>query len=183
MSADGASGGLGGVLSVNLLAPLRLPERVLGALDGLAESARELGPIRSELTRVREQTEPLGELIDALEHVNQDLGGRLEHINQDLGGRLDGVREVIVALESDQSHLNRTAAELGAKVGALHDTLAPLDERLAKIERTTTELAGEVGAIHETLRGVKDDIQRTTGLRGQRGVMERTRDALTGGNH
>ena len=43
-----------------MLAPLRLPERVIDALDSLAEAAREVGPMRSELTRVREQTEPLG---------------------------------------------------------------------------------------------------------------------------
>ncbi len=28
--------------------------------------------------------------------------------------------------------------------------------------------------------GVKEDIQRTTGLQGDRGVMERARDAITG---
>jgi len=149
-----------------LLAPLRLPE----ALDGLVESTRELGPIRSELTRVRELAEPPAE-----------LGAALERMNENLGTRLDGVRAVVVELESERSHLNRTAAELGAKVGALHDVLAPVDERLATIERTVGGLSGEVGAIHETLSGVKDDIQRTTGLRGERGMAERARDALTGG--
>jgi len=110
-----------------LLAPLRLPE----ALDGLVESTRELGPIRSELTRVRELAEPPAE-----------LGAALERMNENLGTRLDGVRAVVVELESERSHLNRTAAE--------------------------------------TLSGVKDDIQRTTGLRGERGMAERARDALTG---
>lgn len=101
-----------------LLAPLRLPERVLEALD-------QLRPMRLELTRVREQTEPLADLLPVLE---------------------------------------------------------PVGERLATIERTVQELAAEVKAFHETLTGVKDDIQRTTGLRGERGMMERARDVLTGGN-
>lgn len=154
-----------------LLAPLRLPERVLEALDSLVESARELGPMRSELTRVREQTEPLPQ-----------MGTALDRMNDDLGTKLDGVHDVVVSMESERSHLNRTSIDLGAKVGALHDALAPVDERLASMERTVGELAREVGAIHETLRGVKDDLQRTTGLSGERGLAERARDALTGKN-
>ncbi|MCA1678478.1 MAG: hypothetical protein LC777_05765 [Actinobacteria bacterium] len=164
MSSDEASRGRSGSVLAGLLAPLRLPERVLEALD-------ELRPMRSELTRVREQTKPLGDLLPALEHLEEVLAARL-----------DAIHEVIVALESEESYLNRTSVELGAKVGALSDVLSPVDERLATLEATIGELAGEVGAIHETVRGLKDDIQRTTGLRGDRGIMERARDALTGGN-
>ncbi len=139
MSDGEPSGGEGGGLLAGLLAPLRLPERVLEALDGIAESVRDLRPIRTEITRIRKQTEPLGELTPPLERVREDLA--------DLAARIDGLHEVVAALESDRSHLNR-----------------------------------EVKAIHETLAGVKDDIQRTTGLRGERGLMERARDSLTGGN-
>ncbi len=98
---------------------------MLKALDALAESARELGPIRSELTRVGKQTEPLAELIPALEGIRSDLGNRL-----------DSVREVVQALESDQSHLNRTVGDLGVKVSALNATLAPVGDRLVAIEGT-----------------------------------------------
>jgi len=129
--------GQGGVWG-NLLAPLRLPERVLDALDELAE----LRAIRSELTRVREQTGPLEELLPALERLNENLGTRL---------------------------------------GALDESLAPVDERLVTIERTTGELAGEIGALHETVRGVQEDIQRMSGLRGERGMAERARDRIVGG--
>ena len=150
----------------SLLAPLRIPERVLKVLDQVAESTSELGPIRSELTRVGKQTEPLAELIPAL---------------RDLGTQLDTVREVVQALESDESHLNSAVTDLSTKVGALNDSLAPVGGRLAAIEATTDRLGSEVGAVHETLRGVQEDIQRITGLRGDRGVMERTRDVLIGG--
>lgn len=126
----------------DLLAPLRLPGRALEALDELAASARELRSIRSELTRVREQTEPLAE-----------LGPRLGRLNEDLGARLT----------------------------ALHELLAPVDERLVTIERTTAGLAGEVAAMHETLRGAQEDIQRMSGLRGERGLAERARDRIVGG--
>ena len=147
-----------------LLAPLRLPERVLEALD-------ELRPIRLELTRVRKQTEPLPGLLPALKRLEKALSNRL-----------DAVQEVVTALESDQSHLNRSTQALAAKVEAVSDLLAPVDGRLATIERTIEGLAGEVGSIRESLVGVKDDIQRTTGLRGERGMVERARDALTGSN-
>lgn len=164
MSAEEASGGLGASVLAGLLAPLRLPERVFRALD-------ELRPMRFELTRVRVHTEPLADLLPALRRLEETLGTRL-----------DAVHDVVVALESDESHLNRTTNELGAKVGALSDVLGPVDERLTTIERTIEGLAGEVGTITENIVGIKDDIQRTTGLRGDRGMMERARDALTGGD-
>ena len=126
----------------NLLAPLRLPERVLEALDELAGSARDLRAIRSELARVREQTEPLAGMGTALERLNKDLGTRLD---------------------------------------ALHDVLAPVDEHLATIERTVSELAGEIDAVHGTVRGVQQDVQRMSGLRGERGMAERARDRIVGG--
>ena len=94
----------------NLLAPLRLPERVVVALGELAGSARELRAIRLELTRVREQTEPLAGMGTASERINDDRAMRLE---------------------------------------ALHD--------------------------------VQEDIQRMSGLRGERGVAERARDRIVGG--
>lgn len=147
-----------------LLAPLRLPERLLEALD-------ELRPLRLELTRVREQTEPLAELLPALQQLEEALGTRL-----------DAVLAVVAALESEESHLNRTTKELGSEVQAVQAALAPVNERLATIERAVGQLVAEVGTMRETLVGLKDDIQPTTGLRGDRGVMERARDVFTGGN-
>jgi len=187
-----------------LLAPLRLPERVLEALD-------ELRPMRLELVRVRKQTEPLGDLLPALQHLEDDLGARIAAVNDELspvraeltrvreqtepvldllpalqrlqdvlGTRLDAVHDVVVALESEESHLNRAIKEMATKVATLTDAVAPVDDRLVTVERTVHGLAGEVRSIHETLVGLKEDIQRITGLSGERGVMERARDALTG---
>ncbi len=59
MSAGEASEGPGGGVIGVLLAPLRLPGRALQTLGSLATAARDVATIRSELTRVREQTEPL----------------------------------------------------------------------------------------------------------------------------
>lgn len=145
-----------------LLAPLRLPERVVEALE-------ELRPMRLELTRVRRQTEPLAELLPALEQLEQTLSARIA-----------AVQDELAALASEESHLARNTSELNAKVGAISDVVAPVGDRLATMERMIHQLAADVGAINETVVGVKDDIQRITGLRGERGIMERARDVLTG---
>ncbi len=80
MAPDAGSSEGGGGLLAGLLAPLRLPERVVEALDSLADSAREFGPMREELMRVREQTEPLAELVARLERMNEDLATRLDSV-------------------------------------------------------------------------------------------------------
>ncbi|MGI8660275.1 MAG: hypothetical protein ACR2LH_04460 [Thermoleophilaceae bacterium] len=118
---------------------------------------------------MRKQTEPLPGLLPALKRMEKALSTRL-----------DDVQDVVAKLESDESHLNRTTQALGAKVETVADLLVPVGDRLATMERAIQELSGEVVTIRETLVGVKDEIQRTTGLRGDRGVMERARDALTG---
>ncbi len=241
-SGEGRSSGV----LAGLLAPLRLPERVLEALD-------ELRPMHMELARVRRQTASLGDLLPALQRLQDVLGARIDAVHdvvdelrtlpaelvrvreqtdllpglqrlqdvlgaridavhgvvedlrpmpaelvrvreqtdlqpslqrlQDvLGDRLDALHEVVVALESDESHLNVTTRDMGTKVEVLSNALEPVGDRLVTIERAVQALAVEVGAIHETVGEVKEDIQRITGLRGERGVMERARDALTGNN-
>ncbi len=160
----------GGILTT-LLAPLRLPERVLDALDELVESVRDVPAMRSELVLIRERTEPLADMIATLERINDGLATRL-----------DAVLQVVTALESERSHLNRTVGGLHAKVDSLHEDLAPIDDRLVTLERTTKELAGSVNTIRDDVVGIKDDIQRVTGLRGERGMLERARDKITGGD-
>lgn len=101
MSSDEPSSGRsGGALAALLASLCAYPSGPLVALD-------ELRPMRLDLTRVREHTEPLGDVLPALEHLEEVLGARL-----------DAVYDVIVALESDESHLNRTSIELGGGVQA-----------------------------------------------------------------
>ncbi len=110
-----------------LLAPLRLPERVIDVLESLAEAAREVRPMRAELTRVREQTEPLAGLMPAAEQilgnneqvlaVAERISGRgraaaqllpsLERLEEGLGGRIDGLSEGVGSLESEETQLNQ----------------------------------------------------------------------------
>ncbi|MDQ4071755.1 MAG: hypothetical protein M3088_02615 [Actinomycetota bacterium] len=110
-----------------LLAPLRLPERVVEVLESLAEAAREVRPMRAELTRVREQTEPLAGLMPAAEQILgnteqvlavaeristqaeplEQLLPSLERLEEGLGGRIDGLSEGVGSLESEETQLNQ----------------------------------------------------------------------------
>ena len=152
--------GSAGILA-GLLAPLRLPERTLEALDALVEAVGNLGPMRSELTRVRKQTEPLAELIPTLERLLKqteplaELLPALERLEETLATKLDSVHEVVEALEAEDSHLNTTVADLARKVAAMHKTLS----------------------------GLQDDVQSVTERLpdASRGPLEKARDVLTGG--
>ena len=116
-----------------LLDPLRLPERALKALESLAGAAQHLGPMRSELTRVRESIESLPDLIERVrrqtEQVPQILPvveristqaeplahvlPALESLEKSMGERLDSLHDVLEALEGDESHLNKAVIEQG----------------------------------------------------------------------
>ena len=152
--------GSAGILA-GLLAPLRLPERTLEALDALVEAVGNLGPMRSELTRVRKQTEPLAELIPTLERLLKqteplaELLPALERLEETLATKLDSVHEVVETLEAEDSHLNTTVADL----------------------------ARGVAAMHKTLSGLQDDVQSVTDRLpdASRGPLEKARDVLSGG--
>ncbi len=161
MAADETAREGGGGVLAGLLAPLRLPERVIDALDSLAEAAREVGPMRSELTRVREQTEPLAELMPALERLIKqteplsELLPALDSLKKELGEQLERLQELIVALEGDRSHLNVTA----------------------------NTLVDELVAMHKTVDGLKDEVRSVTERMpdASKGPLEKARDVLTGG--
>ncbi len=111
-SDEGQSGILAG-----LLAPLRVPERTLLALDALVEAVGNLGPMRAELTCVREQTEPLGELPLALE--------RLEDRVTALHATLSSLQEDVQSVTERMPDASRGPFE------KVHDVLTrgPADEK------------------------------------------------------
>ncbi len=176
MADNESSGGRGGSVLDGLLAPLRFPERVVEALESLPQAARELGQVRVELTRVREQTEPLAGMVTAVEQVLdhtervpemlslverisrqaeplEQLLSSLERLEEGLGGRIDSLSAVVGSLESEESHLNQRVVEL----------------------------VGELRTMHETVTGVKGDVETLTDRMpdSNRGPLERARDVFT----
>ncbi len=161
MAADETAHDRGGGVLAGLLAPLRLPERVIDALDSLVDAVQELSPMRLELARVRKQTESLPELMPAVERLIKqteplsELLPALDSMKKELREELQQLRELIVALEGDESHLNVTAGKL-------------VDELLA---------------MHKTLDGLQDDVQSVTERLPDpsKGPLQKAHDALTGG--
>ncbi len=165
-----------------LLAPLRLPERVMESLESLVEAARELGPMRSELTRVREQTEPLPSLMPAIERVIKqikpvpevartvrqisrqaeplaELLPALSSLEEALTTRLDSLQAVAAALEGRDSHLNLSVRKLGEEVAEMHKTIGGLQgdvERLTDRLPEPEEKRGPLEAAREVLTGSGD---------------------------
>ena len=164
MSHDKTPNSHGGGLLNGLLAPLRLPERVIDALESLAEAAAELGPMRSELTRVRERAERISDQADEIlgvsKHIREqaqplgELLPALERLEQTLGGRVDGLREVVERLEGEEAHVNE-------RVG---------------------ELLQELATMHKTIHGLEDEVEKITERLPDptRGPLEKARDAITG---
>jgi len=159
-AGETARDGGGGMLA-GLLAPLRLPERLIDALGSLVEAGRELSLVRVELTRVREQTAPLAELMPALERLIKqteplsELLPALESLKKELREELQELRELIVALEGGESHLNVTARKL----------------------------VDELVAMHKTVDGLQDDVQSVTERLpdASKGPFQKAHDVLTGG--
>lgn len=161
MSAGETARDGGGGMLAGLLAPLRLPERLIDALGSLVEAGRELSLVRVELTRVREQTAPLAELMPALERLIKqteplsELLPALDSMKKELREELQELRELIVALEGDESHLNVTARKL----------------------------VDELVAMHKTVDGLQDDVQSVTERLpdASKGPFQKAHDVLTGG--
>jgi len=110
---------------------------------------------------VREQTEPLGELIPALERLIKqteplaELLPALASLKRELVEQLEQLQELIVALEGNDSHLNATAGKL----------------------------VDELVAMHKTLDGLQDDVQSVTERLpdASKGPLQKAHDVLTGG--
>lgn len=109
-----------------LLAPLRLPERVVQAIESASDALQHVPPMRDEVIRIREQSEPLKEILPALEAMKEDLGGRLDSLHQ-----------VVQGLEGIETALDERVASLSQEIAALHKTVGDLQ---ADVQRVTERL-------------------------------------------
>ncbi len=179
-----------GILS-GLLAPLRLPERTLEALDALVEAVGNLGPMRSELTRVRKQTEPLDELIPTLERLlkqTKPLGELIPTLER-LLKHTEPLDQLIPTLERllkqteplDQliptlerllkqtepldellPALGRLEERLGTRLDSVHEVVVALESEDSYLNSTVGGLSREVAAMHNTLTELQGDVQSVT---------------------
>lgn len=123
---------------------MRLPERVTRAAEAVAGALEHLAPIREEVTRMRSQTEPLRDLLPALDDLQRELVTRL-----------DGLQVVIATLEAKESHLNRSVRELGKQLGAMQETLTGLQNDVQRVtERLPDpEAPGPLGKARDFITG------------------------------
>ncbi len=187
---DGGTGILSG-----LLAPLRLPERALEALEGLVDAAGNLAPMRSELTRVRKQTEPLGGLLPALERIIEQTEPlakvlpALERVRKqteplgELLPALERLRKQTEPLAELLPALDRLEERLGTRLDSVHDVVVALESKDSYLNSTVADLNRELAAMHKTLHGLQDDVQSVTERMpdASRGPLEKARDVLSGG--
>ena len=172
---DGPAHGGGGLLA-GLLAPLRLPERALEALDVLSDTARGM---QSELTRVREQTEPLAGLMPAVEQIIRQTE-MVPAINR----TVERIREQAEPLAQLLPALDRLEERLGGGLDSLHETIIGLEGEESHLNKSVGELVEELRGMHKTVAGLQDDVQRITDRLPDpdRGPLEKAKDALTGGS-
>ena len=171
---EGPAHGGGGLLA-GLLAPLRLPERALEALDALSGAARGM---QSELTRVREQTEPLAGLMPAVERLIRqtepvpEIGRTVEQIRV----QAEPLAELLPALDSLEERL-------GARLDSLHDTIVGLEGEESHLNKSVVALVDELREMHKTVGGLREDVQSITDRipDPNRGPLEKAKNVLTGG--
>jgi len=191
----------GGVLS-GLLSPLRVPERLVGAAEAVAEAVQHLGPMRAELVRLRRQTTPLGDLLPALEGLKGELVTRLDALRKqtkplaDVPPALEALRgELVTGLDV----LRKQTKPLGDVPPALEDLKSAIIQRLDAVQESIVALEGneshlnqsvrdlgtQLAAMHTTLQGLQSDVQRVTERLPDPdapGPLDKARDFITGGD-
>ena len=173
MTSSETSDGRGPSVLNGLLAPLRLPERVIDVLESLAEAAREVRPMRAELTRVREQTEPLAGLMPAAEQI---LGHteRVLAVAERISRQAEPLAQLLPSLE-------RLQEGLGGRIDGLSEVVGSLESKEADLNKRVVEIVGELRVMHETVTVLRGDVEKLTErvLDPNRGLLNKARDALT----
>jgi chromosome segregation ATPase len=169
-----------GKLLDGLLAPLRLPERVIEALDSLVETVQELGPMRAELTQLREHVEPLADLPPVAERIGSQaaLLSEVLSVTQRIEERAEPLGELLPALESLE-------LSLGARVDSLRDVVGGLQTEQSRLNERVEELVRELATIDETISALRGDVElisdRLPNTSG--GPLEKAREMLAGSGH
>ena len=162
-----------GILS-GLLAPLRMPER---ALEAIADAAGAIREVRSELTAMREQTEPLGELVP----LTKDLKALVEPMPptvERISAQAEPLEEMLPALE-------RLEQAVVGRLEAAQETMKAIERDEARLNEQVERLCREIGELKGTISGLKDDVERITERLPDpsHGPLDKVRDVLSGGGN
>lgn len=154
-----------------LLAPLRLPERVLEAIAGAPDT---LDQIRADLAAVREQTKPLGELVPLTEGVKEQV--------ESLPPRVDRISEQAEPLAALLPALDRLEEGMERRLDSLHELMGELEGEESHLIKAVRDLGCEVEAMHKTVAGLQEDVKSVTDRMpdASRGPLEKAKDVLTG---
>lgn len=90
----------GGILT-RLVAPLRLPERLVATLEIAAEALEHVGPMRSEVVTIRSRLDSLHEIIEKLEGVEAHLDKTVD----ELVDEIKAVHKTVRDLHDDVEHM------------------------------------------------------------------------------
>ncbi len=124
-TSRGAVGADDGLLN-GLFSALRLPERVVVAIETVAERLEDVRPMRDAVEAIRKQSMDLADLLPALTRMQEDLGGQLERLH-----------ECIVELEAVEKALEKRVEGLCEEITAMHATVGGLK---GDVERVTERL-------------------------------------------
>lgn len=113
---------------------------VLDKLEMSIES--RLDAMSAELVRVREQTKSMAEVLPALDRLQEAITPQL-----------DALVEVVGALESNESHLNKRMDDLLKELSAMHKTMGALQDGIQRITVRLPEEGERRGPL-ETARDV-----------------------------
>ncbi len=161
----------GGSLLSGLMAPLRFPER---ALEALARAADDLTEIRSELISMREQNEPLAELVPLTKEIKERIEPMPPTVER-ISGQAEPLEELLPALV-------RLEQAVVGRLEAAQETMKALERDEARLNDQVATLCREVGTLRATVSGLKGDVERITERLPDptHGPLDKVRDALVG---
>lgn len=172
MASEKGSEGAAPSLLSGLLAPLRLTER---ALEALVDAATALREVRGELSAMREQTEPLAELVP--------LTRQLMAIVEPMPPTVERISAQAEPLEEMLPSLERLEQAVVSRLEEAHETMEALERDEARLNEQVATLCREIGDLKDIITGLKGDVERITERLPDpsHGPLDKVRDVLSGG--
>jgi len=146
--------GRGGNVIAGLLAPLRLPERVLDALDAIVESVQALAPMSAEIVQVRKQTAPVADLLPALDDLEASLGRRLNALSAELTRvreQTEPMAELLPALDALEKSIDSRLDAMSAELVRVREQTASMAEVLPALDRLQEAIAPRLDRLLEVV--------------------------------